>query len=486
MAKKRLNSVVGIDIGSQNIKVAEIRNTGREVVVNALGVAPTPDNMVDHNGVYDEDSIATVIKQLCSSAGVSTKDAVYSIAGQASILVRTLEVPRQSTTELKAHMEWEIGRNQPFAETTVQSAYDFFEPEDPNATNMDVVMAIGAQSAVDTLMSIAKKSQRGAYAIDVEPLAIARNLKVTHDSPQDVVCFIEMGHKSTSINVYKDGQLLLPRQVPMGGDNFTQAIAGALNISVEDAEALKIAKSLIPDSAGTMQGDPFGMMNPFGDPNETQSFQPYNPFADDMLAAPVPTSDPTPEPTSGSAYGYNPFSSEADASAAPPTDAAAAGAYGYNPFGEADQAATPPSDDPYAQAPVDAPFESDANFATDSGADMPVVANAPASVASMDPESERVYTAISAELDEFASEVRRSIDYFRSKGGDVTRIYMGGGSSKMNGMIEYISRVTGISAELYDPLQGLPLAGKRLDMSMIDQHRADFTVAVGNGLHIVF
>lgn len=487
MAKKRLNSVVGIDIGSQNIKVAEIRNTGREVVVNALGVAPTPDNMVDHNGVYDEDSIASAIKQLCSSVGVSTKDAVYSIAGQASILVRTLEVPRQSPTELKAHMEWEIGRNQPFAETTVQSAYDFFEPEDPSAVNMDVVMAIGAQSAVDTLMSIAKKSQRGAYAIDVEPLAIARNLKVTHDNPQDVVCFIEMGHKSTSINVYKDGQLLLPRQVPMGGDNFTQAIAGALNISVEDAEALKLAKALVPEDAGMGQSDPFGMMNPFGNPAETQAFQPYNPFADDMMASPVPSSDPTPEPSSGSAYGYNPFSADADA-VAPALADTSGGAYGYNPFGEADAASAPePSAaDPYAQVPAESPFEADTSIesAGDSGA-VPA-STVPASTPAMDPESERVYTAISAELEEFASEVRRSIDYFRSKGGDVTRIYMGGGSSKMGGMVDFISRVTGISAELYDPLQGLPLAGKRLDMTMIDQRRADFTVAVGNGLHIVF
>ncbi|MCC6687008.1 MAG: pilus assembly protein PilM, partial [Fimbriimonadaceae bacterium] len=176
MAKKakKYGSVVGIDIGSQNIKVAEIASRGREYVINALGIAPTPEGLVDQNGVYDTETIGAVVKDLCQKSGVSVSNAVVSIAGQAAILVRTLEVPKMSESELKQHMEWEISRNQPFAELTVQSDYAAFEPTDPNAQNMDVIMAIAAQSAVDTIMGIGKKGGKQVVAIDVEPLAVAR------------------------------------------------------------------------------------------------------------------------------------------------------------------------------------------------------------------------------------------------------------------------------------------------------------------------
>lgn len=464
MAKKKLSSVVGIDIGSQNIKVAEISSRGREYVVNALGVAPTPDGLVDQNGVYDTDVIGAAIKELCQKSGVGVGNAVVSIAGQAAILVRTLEVPKMNPAELKQHMEWEISRNQPFAELTVQSDFKAFEVSDPNAQNMDVVMAIAAQSAVDTLMGIGKKSGKQVFAIDVEPLAVARALKTDYaENANETVCVIDIGHKSTSINVYKDGQLLLPRQVPVGGESLTQAIAGSLGVSVEEAEQIKRSEGEVPASAGLDSFIPAA--NPFIS-NETQDFQPYNPFADDDATFAPPAAEPA-EP----AYGEPQSASD-------------------NPFALPAEPSAP--SDPYAATPTFSPFEEapapvgafDENGIPIDPADVAPAIPAPAPVS--DEPVNRVYNAMAREIDEFVAEVRRSIDYFRSKGGDVNRVYLGGGGAKLKGLDSFIGRVLGIPCEVIDPMKALPLAGKRLDMTMVESHRPDFLVAIGNGLHIAF
>ena len=95
MAKK-LTSVLGVDIGSRQIKVAEVKASGKEPVVTALGIVPTPEGAVDHTGVYNSDAVGDAIKQAISESGASSSHIVVSIAGQASVLVRTLEVPKMT------------------------------------------------------------------------------------------------------------------------------------------------------------------------------------------------------------------------------------------------------------------------------------------------------------------------------------------------------------------------------------------------------
>ncbi len=395
MAKK-LSSVVGIDIGSRSIKVAEIRNAGKEASVTGLGMIDTPEGAVDHTGIFNAEAVAAALKQVLASSGISNPNAVVSIAGQASVLVRTLEVPRMNPTELKEHMQWEINRNIPFSESTIVSDFKPLADEDPSSQNMDVVMAISPQSAIDTIMSCVKKAGRSAAAIDVEPLGLARSLVVSYDDQFSgkTVCMVEIGHKTTSINIYRGGKLLLPRQVPMGGEMFTQAIADSMGVSHDEAEKLK-QESADLDKVDVANAGGFG--------GATQGFTPYNPFADEP--APV----------------------------------------------------APAVDEPAAEA-------------------------APLANAGLD----RVNQALAGVAEEFAAEIKRSLDYYRSRGSNVDVIVLCGGGAKLRGLDKYLTKSTGQSCDNYDPMRRLNLNVRKVPPAYVDEHREEFAVAVGNGLHICF
>lgn len=425
MAKK-LNSVVGIDIGSRKIKIAEIRSQGKEPIVSALGMIDTPEGAVDHTGVYNSDAVAAAIKQVLNESGSSVSHAVVSIAGQASVLVRTLEVPRMNPTELKEHMQWEINRNIPFAESNVVSDFQPLADDDPTSQNMDVVMAISPQSAVETLNQCIKRAGKQMAAIDVEPLGIARSLKTSHDDDYHgkTVCVVDVGHKTTSINIYKDGKLLMPRQVPIGGEMFTKAISDSLGVGIDEAESMKQNGGI--DLTAVAASGPVAH-NPFasGTAALTQEFTPYNPFADE----PAPNVPPAVHP-------YDAVDSPADA----------------------------PAPEPEAPAPAPAPEPA-------------VAANAQAT---------RVINAMAPVLEEFVAEVRRSIDYFRSRGGDVNKLVICGGGSKLGGLAPFLEKTVGIECDGYDPLRHLNVSAKKAEGSFVDDHRQEFAVAVGNGLHIMF
>ena len=58
---KRLNSVLGVDIGSRSIKIAEVKNQGKEAVVTAIGMIETPEGAVDHTGVYNAEAVGAAL-----------------------------------------------------------------------------------------------------------------------------------------------------------------------------------------------------------------------------------------------------------------------------------------------------------------------------------------------------------------------------------------------------------------------------------------
>lgn len=409
MAKK-LSSALGVDLGSKFIKIAEVRLQGRTPVVTALGIAETPSGAIDHMGVHDSRAVSGVLKQLIASSGVSVGDAIVSLSGQGSVLVRTLEVPSMNDAELKQHMDWEITRNIPFSESTVVSDYKALAPA-AGAQQMDVVMAIAPQSVVDMMVDLVKQSGKKAAAFDVEPLGIARSLTVSYDSEVQgkTVCVVEIGHKTTAINIYRDGKLVMPRQVPVGGEMVTQSIANTLGVSIEEAEGMKVSRGEIPAMGAPAGGTAGGA---------TQAFPAYNPFADPSAAAPA---------------AYNPFAPEPDGS---------------------------------APAPAPAPAVPDAG-------------------AAVNPEVLRLYNAMAPVVDEIVSEVRRSLDYFRSKGGDVDKVLLCGGGSRLRGLDGHLESLLGVPCSLLDPFKEISLNAKKADQSLLDA-RQDFAVAVGNGLHIAF
>ncbi len=465
MAKK-LSSVLGVDIGSQSIKVCEIRTQGREPIVTGLSVVPTPEGAVDHTGVYNADAVGAALKTALNNAGATSKAAVVSIAGQMSVLVRTLEVPKMNPQELREHMQWEINRNIPFAESTIVSDFKPLGDDDPNSPNMDVVMAIAPQSAIDTMVGCVKKAGRVVAAIDVEPLSMARSIQTSYEDvlADKTICMVDIGHMTTSINIYRGKKLLMPRQVPIGGQMFTSAIANALTVSMDDAETMKRDRCEVPENAGIAPAvvDPFGA-------GATAGFQPFNPFADDPIAggyaAPA-------DPTLGG-YAADPTGTPLDPYAAPVDPYAA----------PVDPYAAPV--DPYA-APVDP-------YATPGDAVPPVDPLAgslpdstPVPVTPMDPEVEKLYNAIAPLLEEFVGEIRRSIEYYQSRGGVVDTIELCGGGAKLRGLVPFLGRALSIPCDAYDPLRRLNVNNRKVAPDFVESHRHEFAVAIGNGLHIFF
>jgi type IV pilus assembly protein PilM len=427
-------SFVGLDIGTQTIKVVEVSGSGSGLKVTALGIANTPPGSVQQGVIVDPKALGAAIKTLLSKSGVRTRKSISAASGAAAVVVRVIDVPKMTTAELAETMKWEVERHIPFAVNDVEMSFTKIEDpvvdSDPNNPNMEVLLAVAQRDMVAAHLETLKQAGLTAVAIDVEPLAVGRALlDLSRDGKsQRNVVLVNIGASMTDVGIFKQGVLRFPRTIPLGGDNLTQAIADRLGLSMDAAEDEKReSASIIMDLIGQAVDD----SDIFGDTNADTGVG-RSPFDVD-LAAPLPP----PMPGIGDTVA--------------------------NPFAE--------------------PIEPTTSFDTEE-TPVPQVVAAPAPVEPDDPRLVRrkdVFNAIFPVLSEFAMELQNSINYFRSKypSDTVDQIVLCGGSARIENLDQYLQSQLGIATEVADPFAGVNVVARQLSVEHRNQVAPALAVAMG-------
>jgi type IV pilus assembly protein PilM len=441
----------------------EARGSGSGIQITGLGIENTPPGAIQGGIVADPKALGAAVRTLLSRSGVGAKRTVSAAAGAASVVVRVIEVPRMTPSELAETMKWEVERHIPFAANDVEMSYqpivDPAMPDDPNNPNMEVLLAVAQRDMVGTHIETLQAAGLNPVAIDVEPLATGRSL--VNLSPQGLatknVVIVNIGAVNTDVGVFKNGLLRFPRTIPLAGDNFTRAIADHLGLPLDQAEDEKRANAVIfldavsggaefggDDADSAASGTPFDM--PFS-----------SPFSEGAAA-----SDPTPFATPASPSPFE-VSDTPAASSFDLTDAAP-------PAAPAISAA---ADDPFAVPP--APATADDPFAAPAGPLVPGAAD-PAARRQRD-----VFDAILPILGEFVTELRRSIDYFRSRYPNemVDQIILCGGSARIQNLDQFIQSDLGVPTVVADPFAGVTVASKQMAADRVRELAPSFAVAVG-------
>jgi type IV pilus assembly protein PilM len=454
-AKPSGGTFVGLDIGTQTIKMVEVSGAGSSLRVTGLAVENTPPGTVQQGVIADPKALGAAIKQMRTKNGIKATKCVSSVAGAAGMVVRVIEVPKMTPSELAETMKWEVERHIPFAASDVEMSFQKIDnPEtdnDPNNPNMEVLLAVAQRDMIRQHIDTVTAAGLTPIVIDVEPLAVGRALiDLSREGLQNKnVVVVNIGASQTDVGVFKSGGLRYPRTIPLGGDNLTRAIADRMGLSMDAAEDEKRAHAVILMDL-VKSGQAEEML--YGDNNAMQDGGVRSIFDVEIDA-------PLPPPLFGGD--------------APATPAA-------SPFGIADE-------NPFASAanPFASPFDEPTPVATPAEpAPVPADETAIVPSAPTDPYYERrkeVFNAILPMLGEFVMELRRSVDYFRSKYPNDTMdlILLCGGAARVQNLDQYIQHDLGIPTMLADPFAGLNVASKQVSVTRRAELAPALAVALG-------
>ncbi|MDQ7842932.1 MAG: type IV pilus assembly protein PilM [Armatimonadota bacterium] len=245
-------SYVGVDIGSRAIKVVELAPAGQRYRLLHAGMGETPAGTVKEREVVDPQALGVAIRQVLSSAGVKAGRVVSAVGGQA-VIVRELKLPPMSADELRQAARYEAERYIPYALREVNMDFDVIgETVEDNQKKVVILLVAARQEIVDKHVEALAAAGLQPFVLDVESFAVMRALNPRTDGDgAEAVVVVDLGAETTDIIIMEGGQLRLTRNLSIGGDSLTKAIAARLDMEFKTAEQLKEEKGAV-----LLEGEP--------------------------------------------------------------------------------------------------------------------------------------------------------------------------------------------------------------------------------------
>ncbi len=246
---------VGVDFGSAELKAVQFGGSARGPVLEHVFKIATPSNAIKDGVVTDPPVVGDALRHLFADGAFSAKRVVTAVSGP-TVVVRQVSMPLMNERELRDSTKYEAERFLPYSVDEAQiDAKILGRSED--GQNMDVLIVAAQKDLVLSQISALQFAGLTPAVVEVEPFAMVRAML----SPQDPdfeknIAIINIGASSTSINITKSGFVPFTRNVPIGGDAMTKAIAGGMNISIDEAEKLKKEKAAILTQGETEPAPP--------------------------------------------------------------------------------------------------------------------------------------------------------------------------------------------------------------------------------------
>lgn len=235
--------LVGLDIGSSSIKVVQLKESKGRFVLQKFGVKPLEPEVIVDGTVMDEGRVIAAIRELFDELKVKNNQVAVSISGHA-VIVKKISLPPMPDEELEGQVKLAAEQYIPFDINEVN--IDFYVlPADmadmeSGGGEMSVILVAAKKDKINELTELVKGAGLLPLVMDVDAFAVENMYAVNFPMGQDeTTALVNVGASVMNVNIIRGGVSLFTRDIPLGGNRYTEAIQRELGLSYEEAEEAK-------------------------------------------------------------------------------------------------------------------------------------------------------------------------------------------------------------------------------------------------------
>jgi Tfp pilus assembly PilM family ATPase len=230
-------TVLGVEIGTREVRMVEMRGGGVQPQILKAGSVPLPPGAMDGDRIVQVEVVADLVRGLHSRLGCQAKAAIVGMGVQ-SVVTRILAIPRVPDSELRTVIEGELAHYQILQAGT--GAFDFFRM-DASTFNADslpsvLLMAVDERTAQGYRLTIEKA---GLQMLALEPISLSlfRAAYPMLETEPAVLCLAITPPRS-ELSILDHTQLRLYRRLDIGSNDF---IAGRRGSGSTSGRALDLS-----------------------------------------------------------------------------------------------------------------------------------------------------------------------------------------------------------------------------------------------------
>lgn len=234
--------LIGLDIGSSAIKLIQLKEVKGRYVLQKCAVKPLEPEVIVDGTVMDEGRVVTAIRELMDEQEIKIKQTAISISGHA-VIVKKISLPPMPDHELGEQVKLAAEQYIPFDINEVNLDFHVLNGTDSGEDGdgqMAILLVAAKKDKVNELCELVKTAGLSPSVMDVDAFAIQNMHEVNYPMLKgDVTTVVNIGASVMNVNIVQNGASLFTRDIPLGGNRYTEAIQRELGMSFEEAEELK-------------------------------------------------------------------------------------------------------------------------------------------------------------------------------------------------------------------------------------------------------
>ncbi len=236
------DNLVGLDIGSRTIKLAEVLERKGQRVLKRFGMANLPQNAIMEGRIKEPEVVADTIRGLVSDLKIREQNVATSISGY-SVIIKKIVVGKMSEEELHDTIQYEAEQYIPFDVQDVNIDFHTLGDHEANPNQMHVMLVAAKEDVINEYVDLVEMSGLNPCVLDVDVFVLERVFEDSYLQEEKSVALVDIGANKLNVNIVKNNVSAFTRDVAIGGEEITRQIATQFGCSFEEAEAIKLGNA---------------------------------------------------------------------------------------------------------------------------------------------------------------------------------------------------------------------------------------------------
>ena len=224
--------LLGIDIGSQTVKLIQLTNKNGRCRLKYAGVRSLPLGSGESGGTNVERGLEEAIRELVEECHIQQTKVACSLNGPA-VIVKSIQVPRMTDEELDEHLHWEMDHYISSDVSEVNWDYHSLDlgHQTPSGMRMSVLLVAARKEAVKRRTDILHRVGLNPIVMSVDNLALGNMYAFNyHRSNPPSAMLVNVSPSGLGMIVVSKGYPIYMREVECVSDEYRVLVERASNV----------------------------------------------------------------------------------------------------------------------------------------------------------------------------------------------------------------------------------------------------------------